>query len=78
MASGINPIGSLQGKVDSNHALVVALDGPLDVGAEDITTTGTVDAGAFAVGGVAGASGTFTAQSGEVVTVVNGLITSIV
>jgi len=66
MPDGVNPIANLQGKVNADNELVVALDG-----AGDITTTGTVDAAAYEVGGVAGVSGTFTS-----VTVVNGIVTA--
>lgn len=42
------------------------------------STTGNVDAASFSVSGTAGASGTFLSQDGFTVTVVNGIITSIV
>lgn len=44
----------------------------------DMETSQNMDAGTFSVGGQAGASGTFTTADSKTVTVVNGLITSIV
>lgn len=44
----------------------------------NVTGVGSIDATSYKVGGVAGASGTFTTVDAKTVTVVNGLITTIV
>ena len=41
------------------------------------TLSGNMDAGSYSVGGTAGFSGSFTEHSGKTVTVVNGIITSV-
>jgi len=51
---------------------------PKEVGTGIADILGTANAVAYQVGGVAGASGTFTTTDGKTVTVTNGLITSIV
>lgn len=48
------------------------------VTAGNITTTGNIEAATISVGGQSGVSGTFTTVDSKTVTVVNGLITSIV
>jgi len=44
----------------------------------ELDVSGTVNATDYSVGGTAGASGTFTSVDGKTVTVVNGIITSII
>lgn len=50
----------------------------LQVRLSDDTGYTGIDAGSYSVGGVAGASGSFTTNDGKTVTVTNGIITSIV
>jgi hypothetical protein len=68
--------------IDSSGNVSISADesvgGDVDVGG-DVEAQGTIDAvSGFATGGVAGVSGTFTSQDGKSITVVNGIITSIV
>lgn len=44
----------------------------------DVVINNNVDADSYSVGGTSGASGTFTTTDGKTVTVVNGIITSII
>ncbi len=60
------------------NSVVIINDTGAVTGVTNLTATGFVDAASFKVAGVAGASGTFTTADAKTVTVVNGLITSIV
>jgi hypothetical protein len=51
--------------------------GILDDSGVDWEMQGNLEAASYSAGGLAGASGTFTAQSGETVTVTNGIVTDI-
>ncbi len=65
------------GQVVQNSVVVIGDTGAV-TGVSNLTATGFVDAASFKVAGVAGTSGSFTTADAKTVTVVNGIITSIV
>ncbi len=65
------------GETTQNSTVIVSDAGAMS-GITTITTTSFVDAASFKVAGAAGVSGSFTTADLKTVTVVNGIITSIV
>lgn len=65
------------GIVIKNSVVLIGDTGAV-TGVTTLTASGAIDGASFKVGGVSGADGTFTSQDGKTVTVVKGLITSIV